>query len=279
MGTREAKLSMPRPSVYRLEKLARQWSVLFKEPVTESDILQMALDENFCVHVHSSGIRSVMLRSREKVLARKPAIAIPAYMDEQYIKLSDHQIRALLSDNAITVSLLWLNDHEIKLIQGDASFELLDVEAVVVDERERITITPDDIKFLSVMSEDVAAFEEKLLLVGKSKIVIDRQSQSLINDLGQSGLLSLPKKRQNAWADVIDDMTKEFYKTHRYKPNEEQAWGALCKNPPPGYQITIGKSTYHHGEDVLEMPGVRALSRSAFKKRWGRYTKEADKRN
>ncbi|MBL1263628.1 hypothetical protein [Candidatus Methylomicrobium oryzae] len=88
------------------------------------------------------------------------------------------------------------------------------------------------------------------------------------NDIGYSGLLNLPAKK-DAWFDVIDDMTREFYDEHNHLPNLTQAWGRLSRNPPKGYEITSNKIK---GEDVLEMPGVTHLAHSAFTKRWKSYT-------
>lgn len=53
------------------------------------------------------------------------------------------------------------------------------------------------------------------------------------------------------------------------RPNETQAWRRLWTIPPAGYAVTTGKEK---GEDCLNMPSVKSLCRSGFKKRWKDYT-------
>jgi hypothetical protein len=88
------------------------------------------------------------------------------------------------------------------------------------------------------------------------------------NDIAYSGLLKEPL-RKDAWFQVIDDMTRAFYKEFSAIPNETQAWGQLWTKPPAGYEITTSTDK---GEDCLKMPGVSALSRTAFAKRWAKYS-------
>ena len=88
------------------------------------------------------------------------------------------------------------------------------------------------------------------------------------NSLDFSGLLNNPLKKDD-WFCVIDDMTKAFHAKFDKIPNEPQAWGTLCTNPPEGYQITTGKVK---GDDCLFMPGTKPLSKSSFTKRWSTYT-------
>ena len=88
------------------------------------------------------------------------------------------------------------------------------------------------------------------------------------NSLDFSGLLNNRLKKDD-WFCVIDDMTKAFHAKFDKIPNEPQAWGALCTNPPEGYEITTGKVK---GDDCLFMPGTKPLSKSSFTKRWSTYT-------
>jgi hypothetical protein len=83
-----------------------------------------------------------------------------------------------------------------------------------------------------------------------------------------SGLLVVPK-RVDGWFQAIDDMAKGYHDQHGEMPNEIQAWVQLCKNPPPGYEITQGKDK---GEDCLNAPTLKPLGRKAFAKRWKKYT-------
>jgi hypothetical protein len=147
-----------------LEKLSRQWSKLFKETITETDILHMALDQKLNVYVYSNGVRNVMLRSMRVNLGHKSPLAIPAYIDEQFIRLEEHHVRPLLYGKSTEIIFLKLN--EIDLIQGDVPFDLSkinsEVEAVILDQGQRISISQDDIKYLSVSAVDVPALEERL---------------------------------------------------------------------------------------------------------------------
>ena len=90
------------------------------------------------------------------------------------------------------------------------------------------------------------------------------------NDIDFSGLLNIPSKVDD-WFRVIDDMTRGFYAKWGKMPNETQAWGALWKNPPEGYEITTGKD---RGDDCLIMPGVTNLSKRGFSDRWKKYTRK-----
>ncbi len=88
------------------------------------------------------------------------------------------------------------------------------------------------------------------------------------NNSDFSGLLNNPSKKDD-WFLVIDDMTRGFHAKFGKIPNETQAWGALWKNPPEGYEITTGKD---RGDDCLIMPGITNLSKRAFNERWKKYT-------
>lgn len=141
----------------------------------------------------------------------------------------------------------------------------------------------------SVHTEDVYKYFENMgLLNQESLVIIEAPDVALIseptekdthpknesvtelslniNEFNFSGLLNTPKKTDD-WFYVIDDMTQKYYDKHDKKPNEIQAWCALCSNPPEGYMITIDS-----GKDSLNMHGAKSLSRSAFTKRWKNYT-------
>lgn len=93
------------------------------------------------------------------------------------------------------------------------------------------------------------------------------------NEFEYSGLLRIPKK-VNTWFQVIDDMTRDFHRIKGKMPSEHQAWVKLWTAPPDDCGITTNTIK---GEDCLIMPGVTALSRSAFSKRWKNYQISADK--
>jgi len=88
------------------------------------------------------------------------------------------------------------------------------------------------------------------------------------NEFEFSGLLNIPGK-VDAWFRAIDDMTRNFQIQSSVIPNETQAWVSLMTAPPPGYEITTGMDK---GEDCLLMPGEKPLSKSAFSKRWKKYS-------
>jgi hypothetical protein len=118
-------------------------------------------------------------------------------------------------------------------------------------------------------------YEEKLNQLNQAsssaKSDKTKATPSSSSDFEFSGLLNIPAKK-DSWFDVIEDMTKSFYSQFNKIPNEAQAWAQLYKNPPEGYEITSAKDK---GEDCLNMSGVKLLSKSAFSKRWAKYT--ADK--
>jgi hypothetical protein len=90
------------------------------------------------------------------------------------------------------------------------------------------------------------------------------------NNLDFSELLNTPS-RIDDWFTVIDDMTRAFHAKHGKMPNDPQAWNTLWTSPPEGYKITTGKIS---GDDCLIMQGA-SLSKSAFRKRWKKYTNRA----
>lgn len=101
----------------------------------------------------------------------------------------------------------------------------------------------------------------------------------LVADLEQLGetkstKLIKPPERQDGWFEAINDAVESFYNEFRKLPNEYQLWGRLCTNPPAGYTISSG--TDKGGEDCLNMPGERSLSRNGFGKRWKSYTANND---
>jgi hypothetical protein len=90
----------------------------------------------------------------------------------------------------------------------------------------------------------------------------------LYNDVDSVSYLIAPL-RKDSWFLVIDDMTKVFFSKHQKLPNDAQAWVQLTTVKLDGYEIKTGEDT---GEACLFMNGVKLLSRSAFNKRWKKYT-------
>ena len=90
----------------------------------------------------------------------------------------------------------------------------------------------------------------------------------LYNDVDSVSYLNAPL-RKDSWFLVIDDMTKVFFSKHQNLPNDAQAWVQLTTVKLDGYEIKTGEDT---GEACLFMNGVKPLSRSAFNKRWKKYT-------
>lgn len=143
-----------------------------------------------------------------------------------------------------------------------------------VDASNTFYSLPDDVFFYMT---EIMAFEEKhpeLAVYDGSRD--KEQSLPSIPDAKEGNLpkptrdaLSKPPKRRNAWFEAINDMTTDFYNEFGKIPKQSQAWGRLCTQPPHGYEITTGKDK---GEECLNMPGEKTLSRSAFNKRWSSYT-------
>ena len=90
------------------------------------------------------------------------------------------------------------------------------------------------------------------------------------NELMDSGLLT-NLKRKDMWFSIIDAMTKVYYLAHEQIPNKHQAWLSLCSEPLDGYSITVGKDK--GGEVCLHTEIASSLSKSAFNKRWKKYTR------
>lgn len=87
------------------------------------------------------------------------------------------------------------------------------------------------------------------------------------NEFEFSELLHKPSHKDD-WFEVIDDMTKAFYREHNEMPTEAQAWTQLCQNPPHCYGIRPDDD-----ETSLTMPGAgRPLTKRSFRRRWVKYT-------
>ncbi|MDD5578135.1 MAG: hypothetical protein PHY16_02500 [Methylobacter sp.] len=148
----------PNKSNYQVQELATRWAKLFDETITNSYVLQNAIDGKFSLYTVNSGLRCINLCVRAGL--GRPSRKIVAYLNSEFIKLADFQIRELLCGKQVTI--LFLNLSESDFIQGDECFDLSEIEAAILDENERIIITPDDISYLSVMVEDIIAFEREL---------------------------------------------------------------------------------------------------------------------
>lgn len=157
-----------------------------------------------------------------------------------------------------------------RLLDGEG-FTEADIRGLINDcsaNSHSFSLIPDrlkqDIRFLASLWR--AAKQDKPKAEAIEDGGLDRKENT--NDIAASSLLKLPS-RQDAWVDVISDMATAFYAEFSKLPNESQAWGQLWKNPPAGYVITTGKDK---GEDCLNMPGEKPLSKSGFSKRWKSYT-------
>ncbi|MGZ5053790.1 MAG: hypothetical protein ACXWAT_02465 [Methylobacter sp.] len=145
-------------SRYQIQELTKRWAKLFDETITDSYILQWAIDYKFSLYTTSPGALQVNLWTRLEL--GSPQRKIVAYLSNEFIKLTDDHIRSLLGNKSTTI--LFLNLSESDFIQGDEPFDLPEIEMAILDEKDRIEITPDDISYLSVTVEDVIAFEQEL---------------------------------------------------------------------------------------------------------------------
>jgi hypothetical protein len=145
-------------SRYQVQELTKRWAKLFDETITDSYILQWAIDYKFSLYITNNGLLQVNLGTRLEL--GLPQRKIGAYLMNAFIKLTDDNIQSLLGNKPTTISFLDLSESDF--MQGDEPFDLSRIEMAILDERDRIIITPDDISYLSVRVEDVIAFEEKL---------------------------------------------------------------------------------------------------------------------
>ena len=76
-------------------------------------------------------------------------------------------------------------------------------------------------------------------------------------------------ERQDEWHGSIKEMIYKFKKEYGQFPNKNQAWSYIWKNPPGKYGITTGKDIY---KEVTLLMGGKCLSKSAFNKRWDRWS-------
>lgn len=90
-----------------------------------------------------------------------------------------------------------------------------------------------------------------------------------------SELLNEPQKKDD-WFYAIDDMTKEYYeKFEKIPANATQAWILMRTSPPKNYGITSGN---HLDEESIFMNESHPLCKSAFIKRWKKYTSKKSSR-
>lgn len=77
--------------------------------------------------------------------------------------------------------------------------------------------------------------------------------------------------RQDTWYEVIESAVKSYLGEYEQMPTKAQVWQRLCETPPHGYSVKTGKDK---GEPCLCMTTEKPLSRSAFYKRWEKYTSQ-----
>jgi hypothetical protein len=93
-------------------------------------------------------------------------------------------------------------------------------------------------------------------------------SKPLNNDVGFSGLLHIPQKVDD-WFGIIDDMTRDYHGKNKKIPTKTKAWVQMSTSQVKDYSISIITLS---GEDCLSIVGLSPLSKSAFYKRWVKYT-------
>ncbi len=123
---------------------------------------------------------------------------------------------------------------------------------------------------LVITNGELKWFIEKMRAKHSDKIIglADTKSQ-VNNDFEYSGLLNLPKNKDE-WVRVIDDMVRSYFDINKKLPDKSQAWAQLCSNQIKGYNIEISEDRC---ELCLKILGFDPLPKTAFEKRWDRYTK------
>jgi hypothetical protein len=147
----------------QVDELVARWTGLFGESVSQSFVLQAAIDNKLNLYVANIGLRQVWLELKKpRLLLGKPyqQIKVDAYLMDGFIKLKDYQLQPLLNNKSIEI--IFINLHESTFIQGDEPFDLDEIQTAILALGERITITPDDIPYLSVTAEEVAVYEDEL---------------------------------------------------------------------------------------------------------------------
>jgi hypothetical protein len=76
-----------------------------------------------------------------------------------------------------------------------------------------------------------------------------------------------PPLRKDTWYKVLEDMMYDYKRENGGYPNRTEAWSYLSSGEPKSYGITTGTD---RDEEALFISGAKALSFSAFKKRWDR---------
>jgi hypothetical protein len=169
---------------YQIQELVVKWSKLFGY-MSSISLLQLAKDGKFSLYVGNIGLRQCNLFTMPGLGGFRGKIV--AYLNSEYIKLRDYQIHSLLAGEELTIIMLDIKElRESDFMQGDEPFDLSIIEAAVIDEKERIVIRPDDIKYLSVTSEAVSAFEQELMgeLI-KQQSVFGKKNSDSDSDSGQ----------------------------------------------------------------------------------------------
>ncbi|CAA9890531.1 hypothetical protein METHB2_240004 [Candidatus Methylobacter favarea] len=282
--------------IKKTQKPAYQLRELIKDESKIFDILQSAIDGRFNIYYQNVGIKRVRLKTKP-ILGGVPHKKITAYLDNEFIRLQQYNLKELRCNRQTELLIIFSNDCDFIKFQDSENFDLNDVDIfATLDEQKSIMIRPEDIKYLFIKAGDVIAFERELECVSNEhQATTNAQNDALkqaetvgndgagsqdntelantkvtkvsLNDTGYSCLLNVPSK-VDGWFQAIDDMCREYFNQHTKMPNETQAWSRLCASPPVGYLITIVKD---RGEDCLSMPGIKLMSKSAFCKRWEKY--------
>lgn len=183
----------------------------------------------------------------------------------------------LTGDDKINADLQY-KEFMAKLKKENEAKQKLDSERFSRELRETNERLYNQQRQYKEMMIDVQVEAMKRIEAEKKKPVNEQRNDDFTQSKNETksdlnNLLKAPSTRQNDWAEVINEMANRYNVKHGELPTQAQAWSLLCTQPPTGYVIKTGKDK---GEVCLMMEGCeKSLSKSAFNKRWRRYTKQS----
>jgi hypothetical protein len=141
------------------------------------------------------------------------------------------------------------------------------INSIAIDKAHNPTFLININKYKNITAINTIVIDEDRISV-KAQGENKSTTVHIYNNIESPSHLNAPSRKDD-WFLVINDMTNVFFGKYQKLPNDAQAWGQLTTVKLEGYVITTDKD---RGEDCLNMPGTTPLNKSAFSKRWAKYT-------
>jgi hypothetical protein len=144
------------------------------------------------------------------------------------------------------------------------------IQWILLTAKEHQSQSPQEWKEFAIKNQiPIPTAFNRIPIVESASNENDTNTPNQTKHIGLTGWKS--PSRQDTWYEVIESTVKNYLGEYGQMPTKAQAWQRLCETPPHGYTVNTGMDK---GEPCLCMPTENPLSRSAFYKRWAKYTSQ-----